>query len=130
MTSPWAEYIRSSKKHPHLFYRDVVHANEYGEQILAKIMMAGGFYNNGKALAVSPLHVELYLNAAKQILASFFGTRSPGHELRDHVPRLGCSFRYLVLPRSATAQLWGQRRLHSRKSLGADETPLRPPPTT
>jgi lysophospholipase L1-like esterase len=40
MTTPWAEYIRSSKLHPHLFYRDVVHANEYGEQILAKIMMA------------------------------------------------------------------------------------------
>lgn len=40
MTTPWAEYIRSSKLHPHLFYRDVVHANEFGEQILAKIMMA------------------------------------------------------------------------------------------
>ncbi|MCU0352191.1 MAG: SGNH/GDSL hydrolase family protein [Cytophagales bacterium] len=40
MTTPWAEYIRSSKLHPHLFYRDVVHANEYGEQILSKIMMA------------------------------------------------------------------------------------------
>jgi hypothetical protein len=40
MTGPWAEYIRSSKRHPHVFYRDVVHANEYGEQILAKIMMA------------------------------------------------------------------------------------------
>jgi hypothetical protein len=23
-----------------LFYRDVVHANEYGEQVLAKIMLA------------------------------------------------------------------------------------------
>ena len=40
MTTPWAEYIRSAKVHPHLFYRDVVHANDYGEQILAKIMMA------------------------------------------------------------------------------------------
>lgn len=40
MTTPWAEYIRSSKLHPHAFYRDVVHANEYGEQILARIMMA------------------------------------------------------------------------------------------
>lgn len=40
MTGPWAEYIRSAKVHPHLFYRDVVHANEFGEQILAKIMMA------------------------------------------------------------------------------------------
>jgi lysophospholipase L1-like esterase len=40
MTGPWAEYIRSSKRHPHVFYRDVVHANEFGEQILAKIMMA------------------------------------------------------------------------------------------
>jgi lysophospholipase L1-like esterase len=40
MTTPWAEYIRSSKLHPHLFYRDVVHANEFGEQILAKIMTA------------------------------------------------------------------------------------------
>ena len=40
MTTPWADYIRSSKLHPHLFYRDVVHANEFGEQILAKIMMA------------------------------------------------------------------------------------------
>jgi len=40
MTGPWAEYIRSSQRHPHVFYRDVVHANEFGEQILAKIMMA------------------------------------------------------------------------------------------
>ncbi len=40
MTTPWAEYIRSSKVHPHLFYRDVVHANEFGEQILCKILMA------------------------------------------------------------------------------------------
>lgn len=40
MTTPWAEYIRSARVHPHLFYRDVVHANEFGEQILAKIMMA------------------------------------------------------------------------------------------
>jgi len=40
MTTPWAEYIRSSNLHPHLFYRDNVHANEYGEQILAKILMS------------------------------------------------------------------------------------------
>ncbi len=33
MTTPWAEYIRSAKVHPHRFYRDPVHANEYGEQI-------------------------------------------------------------------------------------------------
>ncbi len=40
MTTPWAEYIVSSKLHPHLFYRDPVHANEYGEQILSKILLA------------------------------------------------------------------------------------------
>ncbi len=40
MTTPWAEYIRSSELHPHLFYRDIVHANEFGEQILSKILMA------------------------------------------------------------------------------------------
>jgi len=40
MTTPWAEYLRSAKVHPHLFYRDAVHANEYGEQILAKILIA------------------------------------------------------------------------------------------
>jgi len=40
MTTPWAEYIRSSHSHPHRFCRDVVHANEYGEQILARILMA------------------------------------------------------------------------------------------
>ena len=40
MTTPWAQYIRSSKLHPHLFYRDAVHANEFGEQILAKILMS------------------------------------------------------------------------------------------
>ena len=39
MTTPWAEYIRSAGVHPHLFYRDIVHANEYGEQILSKILM-------------------------------------------------------------------------------------------
>ncbi|MFA6564285.1 MAG: GDSL-type esterase/lipase family protein [Verrucomicrobiia bacterium] len=40
MTLPWAEYIRSTKLHPHAFYRDRVHANEIGEQILSKILMA------------------------------------------------------------------------------------------
>jgi hypothetical protein len=40
MTTPWAEYICSSGLHPHLFYRDAVHANESGEQILCKIMMS------------------------------------------------------------------------------------------
>lgn len=40
MTTPWVEYINSSGVHPHLFYRDRVHANEFGEQILSKILMA------------------------------------------------------------------------------------------
>ena len=40
LTTPWAEYIRSAGLHPHLFYRDAVHANEFGEQILGKILMA------------------------------------------------------------------------------------------
>ncbi len=40
MTTPWAEYLRSAKIHPHMFYRDRVHANEYGEQILSKILLA------------------------------------------------------------------------------------------
>jgi hypothetical protein len=40
MTTPWAEYIRSAGVHPHVFYRDPVHANEYGEQVLSKILMA------------------------------------------------------------------------------------------
>lgn len=40
LTTPWAEYIHASKLHPHLFYRDPVHANEYGEQILAKILLS------------------------------------------------------------------------------------------
>lgn len=40
MTTPWAEYIRSTKLHPYLFHRDAVHANEAGEQILSKVMMA------------------------------------------------------------------------------------------
>lgn len=40
LTTPWAEYLRSAQVHPHLFYRDPVHANEYGEQVLAKILMA------------------------------------------------------------------------------------------
>jgi lysophospholipase L1-like esterase len=40
MTTPWAEYLRSAGVHPHVFYRDAVHANEFGEQVLAKILMA------------------------------------------------------------------------------------------
>jgi hypothetical protein len=40
MTTPWAEYLRSATVHPHRFYRDAVHANEFGEQILSKILMA------------------------------------------------------------------------------------------
>jgi len=40
ITTPWAEYIRIASVHPHIFYRDRVHANEYGEQILSQILMA------------------------------------------------------------------------------------------
>jgi lysophospholipase L1-like esterase len=40
MTTPWAEYIRSTGLHPHMFYRDVVHANAEGEQILSMILMS------------------------------------------------------------------------------------------
>lgn len=40
LTSPWGEYIRSSGLHPHRFYRDRVHANEFGEQILGRILVA------------------------------------------------------------------------------------------
>lgn len=40
MTTPWAEYIVSSGVHPHRFYRDRVHANAYGEQILSKILIS------------------------------------------------------------------------------------------
>jgi len=40
MTTPWAEYIRSSGKHPYRFYRDRIHANAYGEQILSKILLS------------------------------------------------------------------------------------------
>lgn len=53
MTSPWAQYIRSSKLHPHMFYRDAVHANEYGEQILSKILMS--FFRTTDAQASSRL---------------------------------------------------------------------------
>lgn len=40
MTTPWVEYMLSSKVHPHTFYRDRVHANEFGEQIICKIIMS------------------------------------------------------------------------------------------
>ncbi|MBD3183496.1 hypothetical protein GF312_14470 [Candidatus Poribacteria bacterium] len=46
MTTPWAECIRSSNQHPHVFYRDRVHANVYGEQILSKILM--GFWKDAE----------------------------------------------------------------------------------
>ncbi len=40
MTRPWAEYIVSSQQHPHVFYRDRVHANEFGEQVLSRILVS------------------------------------------------------------------------------------------
>jgi lysophospholipase L1-like esterase len=40
LTPPWRDYLLSSKLHPHQFYRDVVHANEYGEQVLSKILLS------------------------------------------------------------------------------------------
>ncbi|MBU6300079.1 MAG: hypothetical protein KGS60_00875 [Verrucomicrobia bacterium] len=39
MTTPWVEAIRSSGRHPHVFYRDRVHANEFGEQIPGRILL-------------------------------------------------------------------------------------------
>lgn len=53
LTAPWAEYIRSSGQHPHRFYRDAVHANEFGEQILAQAMLAF-FTAKETAFHVSP----------------------------------------------------------------------------
>lgn len=62
MTTPWAEYLRSANVHPHLFYRDPVHANEYGEQVLAKIMMAfwmtPGAGGSDAAPSLRPLRVS------------------------------------------------------------------------
>jgi lysophospholipase L1-like esterase len=40
MRTAWIEYLLSAKVHPHLFYRDPVHANEFGEQILSKILLS------------------------------------------------------------------------------------------
>ncbi len=40
ITSSWREYIVSSNGHLHLFYRDIVHTNEQGEQILETILMS------------------------------------------------------------------------------------------
>ncbi len=40
MTRPWADYLVSSKEHPHVSYRDRVHANEFGEQVLSRILTA------------------------------------------------------------------------------------------
>ncbi len=40
LTTPWAQYLNSSGQHPHRFYRDIVHANEFGEQVLARIFMS------------------------------------------------------------------------------------------
>lgn len=40
MTTPWSQYILSTGLHPHHFYRDAVHANAFGEQILSRILMA------------------------------------------------------------------------------------------
>jgi len=39
MRTPWIEAMRSAGVHPHVFYRDRVHANEFGEQVLALILM-------------------------------------------------------------------------------------------
>ena len=52
MTTPWAQYIRSTGVHPHRFYRDAVHANKFGEQILSKILMA--FFSAAEHAAVVP----------------------------------------------------------------------------
>ncbi len=52
MTTPWAQYVRSTGVHPHRFYRDAVHANEFGEQILSKILMA--FFSPAEHAAVVP----------------------------------------------------------------------------
>ena len=39
MTTPWSQYVISTGLHPHHFYRDAVHANALGEQILSKILI-------------------------------------------------------------------------------------------
>jgi lysophospholipase L1-like esterase len=40
MTTPWRDYLASSGLQPHHFYRDVIHANAFGEQVLAKILIS------------------------------------------------------------------------------------------
>jgi TolB protein len=40
MTGPWAEYLRQSGESVDFFKRDPVHANEAGEQILGRVLLA------------------------------------------------------------------------------------------
>lgn len=75
LTTPWAEYLRSTGVHPHLFYRDPVHANEYGEQVLAKIMM--GFWTAPLASA-SPGSIVFPPDPSVLDLKRDFGAKGDG----------------------------------------------------
>jgi hypothetical protein len=75
-TTPWAEYLNSSGLHPHRFYRDVVHANEFGEQVLANIFIS--FWQPELERAVAPV----------QSLEWFAESRSEPRALQIHGLRL------------------------------------------
>jgi lysophospholipase L1-like esterase len=91
MTTPWAEYIRSANVHPHHFYRDAVHANEHGEQILAKIVLS-------------------FLGAGEDITVAEYLARQPapifrhGHTL-PHLTRFGWTLGFDA--RVSLAEHWG-----------------------
>lgn len=134
VTAPWAEYIRSSKLHPHLFYRDKIHANEFGEQILAKILMA--FWTAGEPerteafkswpAGVSP--VEVGVRVTERFLAlphSQYGV--PGKPTQITYPDVCTWYGALTFAReSGTPQLTKQLAQRFEPLFGA-EAQLVPP---
>jgi hypothetical protein len=84
-TTPWAAYLNSSGLHPHRFYRDVGHANEYGEQVLAKILL--GFWQPEPQETAGTVEIPHYFTETLtdprplRIHGLRVDLRDPGHAL-------------------------------------------------
>ena len=97
MELPWAEYIRESDKNLDWFKRDVVHANERGEQILGRILaqylspvLDKPENSQGRKLGSSmPWDTEVLFRPPQQYEAP--GFESPGVEavFYEGLPRKG-----------------------------------------
>ena len=119
-TTPWSEYLNSSGQHPHRFYRGAVHANEFGEQVLASILM---HFWQPAAAVTGPAKVSGELKLWHRVTFDFEGPQTgETAAVRSARPRLARGRSDLAGWRKGEGLIGGLNYLSSRRHLSSIRT--------